>query len=135
MGARTPNRTGFNVDDPKRCPELLPDSPFINFYYIRDLYANFQSVEHHYFSTKPPSHLLTETQDSEISILGDFNVHYRLSLSSNFMDPPREQTFNFAANQAHFKSFLRRKLFLQRDPVSQFRLGGFVPYEMYIKEK
>ena len=41
-------------------------------------------------------HILTHSPFSEISILGDFNVHHQLWLSSSFTDQPGEQTYNFA---------------------------------------
>ena len=41
-------------------------------------------------------HILTHSPFAEISILGDFNVHHQLWLSSSFTDQPGEQTYNFA---------------------------------------
>ena len=41
-------------------------------------------------------HILSHFSYAEISILGDFNVHHQLWLSSFFTDQPGEQAFNFA---------------------------------------
>ena len=41
-------------------------------------------------------HILTHSPFAEISILGDFNVHHQLWLSSSFTDQPGEQAYNFA---------------------------------------
>jgi hypothetical protein len=41
-------------------------------------------------------HILSHSPFAEISILGDFNVHHRLWLSSHFTDRPGEQTYSFA---------------------------------------
>ena len=41
-------------------------------------------------------HILTHSPFSEITILGDFNVHHQLWLSSSFTDQPGEQAYNFA---------------------------------------
>ena len=41
-------------------------------------------------------HILTLYRFAEISILGDFNVHHQLWLSSPFTDDPGELAFNFA---------------------------------------
>ena len=41
-------------------------------------------------------HILSHFPFAEISILGDFNVHHQLWLSSSFTDQPGEQAFNFA---------------------------------------
>ena len=42
-------------------------------------------------------HILTNLPLAEISILGDFNVHHQLCLSSSFNDQPGEQAFNFVS--------------------------------------
>ena len=48
-----------------------------------------------YLSSKV-EHILSHFPFAEISILGDFNVHHQLWLSSNFTDQPGEHAFNFA---------------------------------------
>ncbi len=41
-------------------------------------------------------HILTHSPFAEISILGDFNVHHQLWLSSSFTEKPGEHAYNFA---------------------------------------
>ena len=41
-------------------------------------------------------HILSISSFAEITILGDFNVHHQLWLSSSFTDQPGEQAFSFA---------------------------------------
>ncbi len=41
-------------------------------------------------------HILTHSPFAEISILGDFNVHHQLWLSSSFTNLPGENAYNFA---------------------------------------
>ena len=48
------------------------------------------------YLTSKVEHILTHFPFAEISILGDFNVHHQLWLSSTFTDTPGEQAFNFA---------------------------------------
>ena len=48
------------------------------------------------YLTSKVEHILTNFPYAEISILGDFNVHHQLWLSSCFTDQPGEQPFNFA---------------------------------------
>ena len=48
-----------------------------------------------YLSSKV-EHILTHFPSAEISILGDFNVHHQLWLSSPFTDQPGEHAYNFA---------------------------------------
>ncbi|MPC56030.1 hypothetical protein E2C01_049978 [Portunus trituberculatus] len=108
-GTRKVPRLNSSLDNNPKCLDTSLKFFFINFYNICSLRPNFQSVEHHLPSTKP--HLfLTEAQLSEatdikhilsypfaeISILGDFNVHHQLWLSSPFTDHPGKLSFNFA---------------------------------------
>ncbi|MPC66898.1 hypothetical protein E2C01_061053 [Portunus trituberculatus] len=94
--------------DPK-CLDISLNFFFINFRNIRGFRSDFESVDHHFYSTNPHLLLLTETQLSEamehilslcpfaeISILGHFNVYHQLWLSSPFTDHPGELAFNFA---------------------------------------
>ena len=46
--------------------------------------------------TSKVEHILTLFPFTEISILGDFNVHHQLWLSSLFTDHPGELAYNFA---------------------------------------
>ena len=48
------------------------------------------------YLTSKVEHILSHFPFAEISILGDFNVHHQLWLSSSFTDQPGEQAFNFA---------------------------------------
>ena len=48
------------------------------------------------YMTSKVKYILSHYPYAEISILGDFNVHNQLWLSSFFTDQPGEQTFNFA---------------------------------------
>ena len=48
------------------------------------------------YLTSKVEHILTLFPFAEISILGDFNVHHQLWLSSPFTDDPGELAFNFA---------------------------------------
>ena len=48
------------------------------------------------YLTSKVEHILTHHPFAEISILGDFNVHHQLWLSSSFTDHPGEQAYNFA---------------------------------------
>ena len=48
------------------------------------------------YLTSKMEHILNHFPFAEISILGDFNVHHQLWLSSSFTDHPGEQAFNFA---------------------------------------
>ena len=48
------------------------------------------------YLTSKVEHILSHSPFSEISILGDFNVHHHLWLSSSFTDLPGEQAFNFS---------------------------------------
>ena len=41
-------------------------------------------------------YILSHFPYAEISILGNFNIHHQLCLSSSFTDQPGEQTFIFA---------------------------------------
>ncbi len=41
-------------------------------------------------------HIWTHSPFSEITILGDFNVHHQLWFSPSFTDQPGEQAYNFA---------------------------------------
>ncbi|MPC39085.1 hypothetical protein E2C01_032605 [Portunus trituberculatus] len=107
-------RSDCRLDEDPKCFDTSLDFFFINFCDIRGLRSKFQPVEHHLSSTKP--HLfLTETQLSELTsivehilslnplaeifILGDFNIHHQLWLSSSFTDHPGELAFNFAILQ------------------------------------
>ena len=54
-------------------------------------YVNF-----FYYLTSKVEYILSHFPYAEISILGDFNVHHQLWLSSSFTDQLDEQTFNFA---------------------------------------
>ncbi|MPC54004.1 hypothetical protein E2C01_047910 [Portunus trituberculatus] len=47
-------------------------------------------------TTSKVEHILSFYAYPEISILGDFNVHHELCLSSPFTDPPGKLAFNFA---------------------------------------
>ena len=48
------------------------------------------------YLTSKVEHILNHSPSAEISILGDFNVHHQLWLSSSFTDDPGEQAYNFA---------------------------------------
>ena len=48
------------------------------------------------YLTSKVEYILFHIPYAEISILGDFNVHHQLWLSSSFTDQPGEQAFNFA---------------------------------------
>ncbi|MPC31624.1 hypothetical protein E2C01_024919 [Portunus trituberculatus] len=137
-GTRNVPRPDCSLLGEPRCLNTSLNFFFINFFNIRDLRYHFQSVEHHLFSTKSHLLFLTETQLSEamdsspfsvpsyffisskvehilslypfveISILGDFNVHHQLWLSSPFTDHPSELAFNYVISirllrsQSHF---------------------------------
>ena len=45
--------------------------------------------------TSKVEYILSHFPYAKISILGDFNVHPQLWLSSSFVDQPGEQAFNF----------------------------------------
>ena len=48
------------------------------------------------YLTSQVEHITSQFPFAEISILGDFNVHHQLWLSSNFTDQPGEQAYNFS---------------------------------------
>ena len=48
------------------------------------------------YLTSKVEYILSHFPHAEISILGDFNVHHQLWISSSFTDQPGEQIFNFA---------------------------------------
>ncbi|MCP3678980.1 MAG: hypothetical protein GY782_01260, partial [Gammaproteobacteria bacterium] len=48
------------------------------------------------YLTSKVEHISSIFPFAEISILGDFNVHHQLWLSSSFTDHPGEQAFNFS---------------------------------------
>ena len=67
--------------------------------YICAVYLSPNSTDYTKFFdylTSKVEHILSISPFSEISILGDFNVHHRLWLSSPFTDPPGEQAFIFS---------------------------------------
>ncbi|MPC61598.1 hypothetical protein E2C01_055672 [Portunus trituberculatus] len=121
-GTRNVPRSDSSPDNNPKCLDTSLNFFYINFCNIRSLRSNFQFVEYH-LSTKPYLLFLTETQLSEaidsspfrvpsyflyshfrfkagccvyISIIGRFNVHHQLWLSSPFTDYPGELAFNFA---------------------------------------
>ena len=49
-----------------------------------------------YAVTLQMEHILSSSPFAEISILGDFNVHHHLWLSSPFTDQPGEQAYVFS---------------------------------------
>ena len=57
---------------------------------------SFDYVKFFNYLTSKVKYILSHFPYAEISILGDFNVHHQLWLSSSFTDQPSEQTFNFA---------------------------------------
>ncbi|MPC52446.1 hypothetical protein E2C01_046315 [Portunus trituberculatus] len=68
---------------------------FINFFNIHGLRSNFQSLKHHLSSTKL-KHIPSLYPFAKISVLGDFNVHHQIWLSSPFTDHHGKLAFNFA---------------------------------------
>ena len=48
------------------------------------------------YLTSKVEYIVSHSPNAEISILGDFNVHHQLWLSSSFTDQSGEQSFNFA---------------------------------------
>ena len=67
--------------------------------YICDIYISPNSSDYVKFFdylTSKVEHILSPFPYTEISILGDFNVHHQLKLSSSFTDQSGEQAFNFA---------------------------------------
>ncbi|MPC87602.1 hypothetical protein E2C01_082468 [Portunus trituberculatus] len=119
-GTKNVPRSDASFSDDHKCHDTSLNFFYINFCNIRGLKSNFQSMEHHLFSTKPHLLFLTETQLSEAtdsdpslfpptfsilisvpkldvaSIDLHFNVHHKLWLSSPFTDHPGELAFNFA---------------------------------------
>ncbi|KAG0709979.1 hypothetical protein GWK47_023744 [Chionoecetes opilio] len=51
------------------------------------------------YLTSKVEHISSHFPLAEISILGDFNVHHQLWLSSSFTDQPGEQAYNFSILQ------------------------------------
>ena len=65
--------------------------------YTRAVYISTNSSDYvKFFDYLKVEYILSHFPYAEISILGDFNVHHQLWLSSSFTDQPGEQTFNFA---------------------------------------
>ncbi|MPC59382.1 hypothetical protein E2C01_053401 [Portunus trituberculatus] len=64
-GTRNVPRLDSSLNNNPKCLDTSLNFFFINFCNIHGLRSNFQSVEHHFSSTKPPHLFLTETQLSE----------------------------------------------------------------------
>ncbi|MPC75734.1 hypothetical protein E2C01_070128 [Portunus trituberculatus] len=93
------------VKDPK-CLHTSLNFFYINFCNIRSLRSNFQSVEHHLFSTKPPHLFLTKTQLSGAIDSSPFSVPSYFPYSSF-------QSKAGCCVYVHNDSFLYLVLFLQ----------------------
>ena len=67
---------------------------FIYVAYISPSFSNYVKLFNYYLTSKV-GYILFHFPNADISILGDFNVHLQLWLSSYFTDQPDEQAFNF----------------------------------------
>ena len=63
--------------------------------FFRAVYLSPNSSDYVNFFYSKVDYILSHFPYAEISIVGDFNVHHQLCLSSSFTYQPDEQTFNF----------------------------------------
>ncbi|MPC33157.1 hypothetical protein E2C01_026501 [Portunus trituberculatus] len=97
-GTRKVPRSDCSLGGNLKCLDTSLDFFFINFCNIC-VYLSPNSSDYCKFFdylTSKVEHILSIYPFTEISILGDFNAHHQLWLSSPFTDLPGELDFNFA---------------------------------------